>query len=140
MTSRILISVLLLSIIGATQTSGYVPQSDKSIDAFWTKFKTAVSKGDKNTVAQMTIFPVTMPYGVPSIKTRAALLSRYKQVFNGEANAAKCFASAKPHSDLPRAREFEIGCANGSGEEVIIYRFVLTKSGWKFKSLDNINE
>ena len=88
----------------------------------------------------MTQFPVGMPYGVRSIKTKAELVTRYKQVFNGEANAAKCFAKAKPEKDSQRPKEFTVGCDNGSGQEVIIYRFVLTKLGWKFKSLDNINE
>ena len=88
----------------------------------------------------MTQFPVAMPYGVPAIRNRSQLLTRYKQVFNGEANAAKCFASAKPQKDPQRPKEFIVGCDNGSGQEVIIYGFVLTKLGWKFKSLDNINE
>ena len=88
----------------------------------------------------MTQFPVAMPYGVPAIRTRAQLLKRYKQVFNGETNAAKCFASAKPQKDPERPKEFTVGCDNGSGQEVIVYGFVLTKLGWKFRSLDNINE
>ena len=88
----------------------------------------------------MTQFPVAMPYGVPGIRTRSQLLTRYKQVFNGEANAAKCFMSARPEKDPQRPKEFTVGCDNGSGQEVIIYRFVLTKMGWRFKSLDNINE
>ena len=88
----------------------------------------------------MTQFPVAMPYGMQAIRTRAQLLKRYKQVFNGEANAAKCFASAKPQKDPQRPKEFTVGCDNGYGQEVIVYRFVLTRMGWKFKSLDNINE
>jgi len=127
-------------IVLALQTAARTPQADTSIDAFWAKFKVAVINNDKGGVAQMTQFPVKMSYGVPAIRTRSQLLARYKQVFNGEANAAKCFASAKPQKDPQRAKEFTIGCDNGSGQEVIIYRFVLTKLGWKFKSYDNINE
>lgn len=124
----------------ALHTSARSVQTDTSVDAFWARFKVAVINSDKGGVAQMTQFPVTMSYGVPAIRTRAQLLARYKQVFNGEANAAKCFASAKPLKDPQRPKEFTVGCDNGSGQEVIVYRFVLTKSGWKFKSLDNINE
>jgi hypothetical protein len=40
----------------------------------------------------------------------------------------------------PLVKEFTIGCDNGSGEKVVIYAFALMKTGWKFKSLDNINE
>ncbi|HJZ81189.1 MAG TPA: hypothetical protein VKD91_12620 [Pyrinomonadaceae bacterium] len=115
-------------------------QADASIESFWAKFKAAVIKGDKESVAAMTQFPIKMPYGQASVKTKAQLLSRYRQVFNSEANAAKCFADAKPETDPARPREFTIGCDNGSGQKVVIYAFTLTKTGWKFKSLDNINE
>jgi len=135
-----LISISIVLILLAWQTPARAPQADTSIDTFWMKFKVAVINSDKGGVARMAQFPVTMSYGVPAIRTRSQLLARYKQVFNGEANAAKCFASAKPQKDPKRPKEFTVGCDNGSGQEVIIYRFVLTKLGWKFKSLDNINE
>jgi len=115
-------------------------QSQPSIETFWAQFKAAVIKGDKQSVAAMTQFPVGMPYGQASVKTKAQLIQRYRKVFNSEANAAKCFADAKPETDPARPKEFTIGCDNGSGQKVVIYGFVLTKTGWKFKSLDNINE
>src|SRR5437773_10738497 len=59
------------------QTLASSSQFDPSIDAFWMKFKAAVINADKAGVAQMTAFPVTMPYGVPPIRTRAQLLARY---------------------------------------------------------------
>lgn len=135
-----LIAVLSLIVMCGLHTTASIAQTDNSIDGFWARFKAAVVNGDKAGVAAMTQFPVRMPYGVRSIKTKAELVTRYKQVFNGEANAAKCFATAKPEKDSQRPKEFTVGCDNGSGQEVIIYRFVLTKFGWKFKSLDNINE
>ena len=115
-------------------------QTDSSIETFWAKFKAAVIKGDKESVATMTQFPVSMPYGQAAVRTKAQLLSRYRKVFNSEANAAKCFADAEPETDPARPKEFTIGCDNGSGEKVVIYAFALTKAGWRFKSLDNINE
>ena len=115
-------------------------QGDTSIEAFWAKFNAAVIKGDKESVAGMTQFPVSMPYGQAAVKTKAQFLKRYRQVFNREANAAKCFADAKPETDPARPKEFTIGCDNGSGQKVVIYGFSLTKVGWRFKSLDNINE
>jgi hypothetical protein len=121
-------------------TAGAAPQNNSAIDTFWVKFKDAVMKGDKESVAAMTQFPIDMPYGQAAVRTKAQLLKRYRQVFNSEANAAKCFADAKPETDPARPKEFTIGCDNGSGEIVVIYAFALTKTGWKFKSLDNINE
>src|SRR5262245_1485572 len=129
--------VLMLNCIAATATPS---PPDAAIETFWAKFKAAVIKGDKPSVVAMTQFPVQMPYGQASIKTSAQLLKRYRQVFNSEANAAKCFANARPETDPARPKEFTIGCDNGSGQKVVIYGFSLTKAGWKFKSLDNINE
>jgi hypothetical protein len=136
-TIHCLISAAL--ILFGLQVSAHPPQGDR-LEAFWARFKIAVINSDKGGVARMSQFPLAMPYGVPAIRTRSQLLTRYKQVFSGEANAAKCFASAKPQKDPQRPKEFTVGCDNGSGQEVIVYRFVLTKLGWKFKSLDNINE
>jgi len=115
-------------------------QTDNSIETFWAKFKAAVIKGDKESVATMTQFPINMPYGQAAVKTKVQFLKRYRQVFNSEANAVKCFADAKPETDPARPKEFTIACDNGSGQKVVIYGFSLTKAGWKFKSLDNINE
>ena len=44
-------------------------QSDFAL--FWTKFKTAVKKSDKTTVASLTKFPVSMPFGMRAVKTKA---------------------------------------------------------------------
>ena len=131
-------ALMVLTLCSLTRAAS--AQNDRSIEAFWAKFKAAVIKGDKESVAAMTQFPVSMPYGQAAVRTKAQLLKRYRQVFNSEANAAKCFADATPETDPARPKEFTIGCDNGSGVKVVIYAFALTKTGWKFKSLDNINE
>ena len=141
MNTRHINGILTLTIIAIfSLTAGASAQNDSSIDAFWAKFKAAVIKGDKESIAAMTQFPIGMPYGQAAVRTKAQLLKRYRQVFNSEANAAKCFAGARPETDPARPKEFTIGCDNGSGEKVVIYAFALTKTGWRFKSLDNINE
>jgi len=141
MNTRQMSGILALAILTIFSfTAGASAQNNSSIETFWVKFKTAVIKGDKESVAAMTQFPIGMPYGQAAVRTKAQLLKRYRQVFNSEANAAKCFADAKPEKDPARPKEFTIGCDNGSGEKVVIYAFSLTKAGWKFKSLDNINE
>jgi hypothetical protein len=132
------LALMLLAIFSFT--AGASAQNDSAIETFWAKFKAAVIKGDKESVAAMMQFPIGMPYGQAAVRTKAQLLKRYRQVFNSEANAAKCFADAKPEKDPARPKEFTIGCDNGSGEKVVVYAFALTKAGWKFKSLDNINE
>ena len=131
---------LALIAIALVQTPARSLQGDSSVEAFWTKFKAAVIKSDKDAVAQLSEFPLGMPYGVPAVKTKAQLIKRYRQVFNGESNAAKCFGEARPKIDPDNRKQFTVGCKNAAGDEVIVYNFVLTKAGWKFKSLDNINE
>jgi hypothetical protein len=140
MNTKRIIGFLLLMVALFPLTAGASAQNVSSIETFWAKFKAAVIKGDKESVAAMTQFPIEMPYGLAAVRTKAQLLKRYRQVFNSEANAAKCFAGAKPETDPARPKEFTIGCDNGAGEKVVIYAFSLTKTGWKFKSLDNINE
>ena len=131
---------LAVMAIALAQTPAGSAAADSSVEAFWTKFKAAVIKGDKDVVAQLSLFPLGMPYGVPAVKTKAQLLKRYRQVFNGETNAAKCFGEARPVIDPDNRKRFTVGCKNAAGDEVIVYAFLLTKTGWKFKSLDNSNE
>src|SRR5262245_9240505 len=71
--------------------------AESDFSAFWEKFKSAVVAGDKAAVAEMTKFPVSMPYGVKAVKNKESFLSRYGEIFDGEANAAQCFAKVEPH-------------------------------------------
>jgi hypothetical protein len=116
-------------------------QSDFS--AFWKKFKVAVVAGDKATVAEMTKFPLSMPYEVKAVKNKGDFLRRYNEIFKGEANAAQCFGSAEPHKESDR--QYEIYCPfketpDDRENAPIRFVFELAKSGWKFAGLDNVNE
>jgi len=142
MTKRSISLTLLLAVMAIAFVKAPVQfaHGDNSLDTFWASFKATVIKGDKNAVAKLSQFPLGMPYGVPAVKTRAQLIKRYRQVFNGETNAAKCFGESRPVIDPDNRKRFTVGCKNAAGDEVIIYSFVLTRTGWKFESLDNINE
>ena len=115
-------------------------QNDPSIEQFWGKFKAAVQKSDKTSVASLAQFPMEMPYGVPKIRTSTQLARRWRDLFNVQANAAKCFEDAKPVIDPENRNRFTVGCKDEAGNEVVVYGFVSTKRGWKLKYLDNINE
>jgi hypothetical protein len=110
-------------------------ENKTSIDAFWTKFKAAVMKEDKQALAGMVKYPMGMPYGHSSIKTKTAFIKRYKQVFYEQANAKICFAQENPKKSESHANTYEVWCG-----EAVVYYFVWTKSGWKLEALDNINE
>jgi hypothetical protein len=113
---------------------------DSSFDTFWQAFKTAVSKRDVETITRLSKFPIGMSYGIPSVRTKAQLTKRYKQVFNEQTDAAACFAKAKPEADADNPRHFSVACPDAGGNEVVIYHFEKTRTGWKFTGLDNINE
>jgi len=117
--------------------------AETDLPAFWNKFKSAVIAGDKAAVAEMTKFPVSMPYLVKAVKNKEDFFRRYNEIFKGEANAAQCFASAKPEKQS--AGRYEVYCPfketpNDKENAPIRFIFELTKSGWKFVGLDNINE
>jgi hypothetical protein len=112
----------------------------QSTDDFWESFKTAVSKRDVETIARLSKFPIEMSYGIPSIKTKAQLAKRYRQLFNEQTDAAKCFSKAKPEMDADNPKHFSVACSDAGGNEVVIYHFEKTRTGWKLTGLDNINE
>ena len=117
--------------------------SETDFSAFWKKFKSAVIAGDKATVAEMTKFPLSMPYEVKAVKNKEDFLRRYNEIFKGEANAAQCFASAKPYKQSDR--QYDVNCPfketpNDREDVPIRFIFERTKSGWRFVGLDNVNE
>ena len=117
--------------------------AESDFPAFWKKFKTAVATGDKATVAEMTTFPLSMPYLQKAVKNRADFLRRYNEIFKGEANAAQCFGSAKPHKESDRRYDIYCpfkGTPNDWENAPILFIFELTKGAWKFVGLDNVNE
>jgi hypothetical protein len=110
---------------------------------FWKKFRSAVIAGDKATVAEMTKFPLSMPYLLKAVKNKEDLLRRYNEIFKGEANAARCFATGEPQKES--AGHYEIYCPfketpDDRENAPIRFEFELTKGGWKFVGLDNVNE
>ena len=109
-------------------------------DDFWQTFKTAVSKRDVVTIARLSRFPIGMSYGIPSIKTKAQLTRRYRQLFSEQADAVACFDKKKPELDEANPKHFTVACPDAAGNEVVIYHFEQTRTGWKLTGLDNLNE
>lgn len=144
MKHSIVVTVLVLMLASpATSGNGFqtVSPGDAGVEQFWEKFRVAVTRGNKPAVAAMSKFPISMPYGMASVRNRAQLTKRYRDVFNHDgSSASECFSTAKPVIDPARPNNFTVGCKNLAGDEVIIYTFKRTPAGWKFIHLDNINE
>ena len=131
MTSLLLSTICLI---------GVLPFAPDARDTFWQQFETAVTNRDVAAVAQLSQFPIGMSYGIPTIKTKGQLAKRFRQVFNEQTDAAACFSKAKPEVDPANAKAFTVACPDAAGNEVVIYHFRQTKTGWKFAALDNLNE
>jgi hypothetical protein len=127
MKTLVLLSVLLLN--------GYDAR-----DTFWQQFKTAVANKNVDAIATLSRFPIGMSYGIGSVKTKADLRRRYRKVFTEQSDAAACFSKATPEADPENAKHFTIACPDSAGNEVVIYHFNLTRTGWKFTGMDNLNE
>jgi hypothetical protein len=130
---------LVLLLAGATLTSN-ASQAANYFETFWEAFRTAVSKHDMEGVARLSKFPISMSYGIPSIRTKAQLSKRYRQLFNEQTDAAVCFSKAKPEVNAKNPKQFTVACPDAAGNEVVIYHFEQTRTGWKFTGLDNLNE
>jgi hypothetical protein len=131
----------LAGVLMLVSFSNAFAQTDFS--TFWQKFRSAVIAGDKAKVAELAKFPLSMPYLVKAVKSKDELLRRYNEIFKGEANAAQCFKSAEP--DKESDRRYGIYCPfkdtpNDWENAPIRFIFELTKNGWRFVGLDNINE
>ena len=109
-------------------------------DTFWQQFKTAVTNKNVDAIAALSRFPIGMSYGIPSIKSKVDLRKRYGRVFTEQTDAATCFSKAKPETDPDNAKHFTVACPDAAGNEVVIYHFTQTRTGWKFTGLDNLNE
>jgi aminopeptidase N len=138
---NLFVSVRLAGLLTLLSFSNALAETDFS--TFWQKFKPAVIAGDKAAVAEMTKFPLSMPYGIKAVKNKENFLRRYDEIFKGEANAAQCFRSAEPNKESDR--RYEIYCPfketpDDKENAPIRFMFELTKGGWKFVGLDNINE
>jgi hypothetical protein len=108
-------------------------KASPAMKQFWSKFQSAVAKNDKEAVAALTKFPLGMPYGVASIKTRAQLISRYGEIFDAETK--KCFGGAQPQVEGANVKKFSINCG-----EAMMYWFEFVGGTYKFTAVDNVNE
>lgn len=134
---------LLLLIAGttlATNSRQTASSAASTFDSFWQSFKTAVSKRDVEMIARLSKFPLEMSYGIPVVKNKAQLSRRFRQVFSEQTNAAECFKKAKPEVNAENPKQYSVACPDAAGNEVVLYHFAQTRSGWKFTGLDNINE
>jgi hypothetical protein len=132
--ATILCLCLFLSGTALAMTGVNSAQSNDDFTAFWQRFKAAVVKGDKEAVVGLSRFPIRMPRRVRNIKDAADLRLRYREVFNKNVNAAKCFATEQPTDDPDNAKGKFVSCFDNLGD-LFNYEFEHTGTGWRFVRL-----
>jgi hypothetical protein len=118
---------LVLSGTALATGGGQSTQADKDFEAFWQEFKTAVVRGDKETVIGLSRFPIRMPGRVRNIKDAADLRTRYGEVFNKYVNAGKCFAEKdnEPQKDPEKPKQVSFDCDTKQADVVMSVDFLL---------------
>lgn len=125
--------VALCLVVAPVNAAAPQAKASPAMKQFWSKFQSAVAKNDKEAVAALTKFPLGMPYGVRSIKTRAQLISRYGEIFDAETK--RCFAGAQPQVEDANVKKFSINCG-----EAMMYWFEFVGGTYRFTTVDNVNE
>lgn len=94
------------------------PTSDPSFNAFWTQFKDAIAKNDKNRVADMT----KLPFMMNSVDhDRGGFIKEYPKLFTPRMR--RCFPRAKV---IKEGEGYEIFC----GDQIFLFGRV--DGVWKF--------
>ena len=133
-------TLFLVLLLAGTSVAAGSAQVANTFETFWESFKTAVSKRDTEAIARLSRFPIGMSYGIPAVRHKVQLAKRYRQVFNEQSDAAACFSKAKPEVDANNPKHYTVACPDAAGNEVVVYHFEQTRTGWKFTGLDNLNE
>jgi hypothetical protein len=125
-----LVSCLLLCGTALLQAGSSFGRDD-DFQSFWVKFKTAVIRRDKKTVARLSRFPIAVADGVPKIQNSPDLSRRFEELFKRQTDAAQCFATKQPAPDTENPNRFTIVCPNVK-DVFVAYEFERTDVGWRF--------
>ena len=80
LTMKKIVVCMAVLLFGCVSSLGSHFQAGESRDAFWERFRTAVIKKDRATVASLAQFPISMPYGYRTVRNGAQLTKRYREV------------------------------------------------------------
>ena len=104
----------------ASQGQSQPAKSTETFASFWTQFKAAVGRNDKEAVASMTRFPFHLEAQI----TRDQFIKKYRHIFNRRIQ--RCFANEKPVRDR---ENYAVFC----GRE--IYAFEKVDGKYKFTEI-----
>jgi hypothetical protein len=118
---RVTLLILLLAVgtLGLTHQAPVTP--DNSFRTFWTQFKQAVAKNDKQAVASLTVLPFMFD---SKERDRTGFIRIYPRLFN--ARTRRCIARAKP---VPEGEDYEIFCGQ------TIFYFARVDGRYRFREI-----
>ena len=119
---QLLRSILTSLMLGAvaSQAQSQPAKSTETFASFWTQFKAAVGRNDKEAVASMTRFPFYLEEQL----TRDEFIKKYRHIFNRRIQ--RCFAKEKPVKDR---QSYSVFCGNE------IYAFEKVDGKYKFTEI-----
>lgn len=120
--SLTLLSAVWLAALAQTQQTASKP-NNVPFAAFWSEFKAAVAKDDKEAVANLTKLPI---YLANKEQAKAGFLKLYPGLFPKKVKT--CFVSAKPVKEYNQD-SYSVFCGKS------IYVFSRDKGQWKFTDL-----
>jgi hypothetical protein len=106
-----LIATLLMMSAVAFHVQSQQAKSTQTFASFWTQFKAALAKNDKDAVASMTRFPFYWDKEL----TRGEFIKKYTEIFDRKVQ--RCFAKAKPIKDR---ESYSVFC----GESIYVFEKV----------------
>ena len=117
-----ILAVMLLPLTCLNSNGQNAPgRADHSFASFWSRFKTAVAKNDKELVASMTKLPFLY---AGKERNRAEFIRIFEGLFTTKVK--KCLASAKPLKD---GDSYELFCAK------TIFYFSRVEGQYKFTEI-----
>ena len=114
-----ILTLLMLTAV-ASDVQGQQAKSTQPFAPFWSQFKAALAKNDKESVASMTKFPF---YWGEEL-TRGEFIKKYNEIFDRKIQ--RCFAKAKPIKDR---ESYSVFC----GESIYVFEKVEGK--YKFTAV-----
>jgi hypothetical protein len=99
---QLLLSIVLLTVMPIS-LAAQTRNSDPAFLKFWSSFRSAVIKNDRETVASMTKLPFLFD---SQERSRAEFIKIYDQLFTRKVK--RCFATAKP---LREGENYDVFCA-----------------------------
>lgn len=128
------ISVIIISLGLFLSVSVSTVSAQTSFNKFWAKFRSAVNRNDKQSVADLTVFPIRdeaeNDEGPNPPYSRKKFLKNYSYFFNRDIKA--CFAHPTFEKNGPTPNMWVVNCGVLGDPHHMSFLFEKKKVGWRW--------